>query len=155
MKRSPTQLFILSLALAAAVAWAPPAQASCGREAQACLDHLAARFAERGWAGIELEPSEEYDGMAVTRVYEGTPAAKAGIQIGDTVVAIDGVRLEDAETLHHAQDAMPPGKTVGMTVSRRGVEREVRVTLIAVPDAVLARMIGQHMIEYHVRQASN
>lgn len=55
----------------------------------------------RGWSGITVQPRLEADGegpgVIVGDVAAGSPAAKAGLQPGDLILACDGQAIESAE----------------------------------------------------------
>lgn len=73
-----------------------------------------------GGLGILVGVKEQY--LTVVRVYQGTPAAKKGIQAGDVIARIDdrdarGIDLETAINLMRG----PVGSKVTLTVSRQGV----------------------------------
>jgi predicted metalloprotease with PDZ domain len=123
----------------------------CDSTPQECLDHMAAYFSERGWVGIELEIDEESGAMAVTRVESHSPAADAGMRTGDVLVALNGVQLNDAnkEKVAAAKEKMTIGTVVTYTVERKGSKKDIEVTLGQIPDPVLAKWIGRHMIEGH------
>ncbi len=70
------------------------------------------------------------DGVTmVTDVLADGPAANAGIQPGDALVAIDGQQVDADHAFIDLLYAHDPGDTVTMTVSRGGSEQEVDVTL--------------------------
>jgi C-terminal processing protease CtpA/Prc len=119
----------------------------CGADAQSCLNQLAARMQGRGWVGIELDV-DDAGTMTVRRVVEGSPALAAGFEVGDRLVALDGMAYADAsaERKRAAREAMVPGKRVTYTVLRGGSETELRVTLGKVPRRVMAQWIGDHML---------
>jgi len=99
----------------------------------------------RGWVGVALQDVEP--GMAdalglpnekaavVGRVYPDTPAAKAGLQPGDVVTAIDGKDISGADALIRSIGARRPGESVTLRTVRNGKARELRLTLGARPDA--------------------
>ena len=99
----------------------------------------------RGWVGVALQDVEA--GMAdalglpddkaavVGRVYPDTPAAKAGLQPGDVVTAIDGRPVTGADALIRSIGGRRPGEAVTLRTIRNGKAREVRLTLGARPDA--------------------
>lgn len=93
----------------------------------------------------ELELAQ---GVALTEVREGTPAAEAGLRPGtdtttidgreyptggDVVTAVEGKAVASAEDLQRAVDAKKPGDTITLTVSRDGETRSVEVTLDSRP----------------------
>jgi regulator of sigma E protease len=66
----------------------------------------------------------------VVQATPGEPAAAAGIQAGDVVRAVDGVRMVFPEELRDAV-ARKAGGDVDLTIARNGVEQHIRVTPIA------------------------
>lgn len=78
----------------------------------------------------------------VATVYEGGAAHGAGLSAGDTVVAIDGLRVTDNASLDKLLRAYGPGDEVAIHVFRRD-ELRVFALLLAEPQAsecLLARM---------------
>ncbi len=74
-------------------------------------------------------------GSADCALPEASPAAKAGLRPGDTVLAIDGVSLDPTgfnswQTLSDAIRSHP-GRPVSLTVERHGARQELTVTPIA------------------------
>ena len=62
-------------------------------------------------------------GVIVTRLDRSGPAARGGVQRGDTIVAIDGVHVEGARDLRDQLRSFRPGDTIRLTlVSDRGEE---------------------------------
>jgi serine protease Do len=90
---------------------------------------------ERGWLGVSVrdQPGEPGSagprGVLVAAVERGSPAARAGLRIGDTVVALNGERVESSRTLVRGVAAVPPGQTVTLTVMRdgRAIELPIQV----------------------------
>ena len=130
----------------------------CTADAQTCLNHMAAKYKQRGWVGIEMDESEAGI-LTVERVLPESPAAAAGFQVGDQLAAFQGQRFGEAEeeAMKKAYEGMVPGSQVTYTVVRDGSERDLNVTLGSWPDEVLAAMIGRHMVDQHVTiaQAQN
>ncbi len=54
-------------------------------------------------------------GVMITRVERGGPAARAGIQRGDTIIAVNGVAVEDVPALRDELWRYKPGDTVALT----------------------------------------
>jgi S1-C subfamily serine protease len=71
------------------------------------------------------------DGALVVNVAPGSPAADAGIQEQDVVIAVDGRRVGSSEELAVSVDAHNPGDTVTIEIVRGGSSREVRARLAA------------------------
>src|SRR3546814_4802685 len=51
-------------------------------------------------------------GAAVTRVYAGSAAEKAGLEPGDVIVGANGQRIDDGETLRNFQGLQAPDARV-------------------------------------------
>ena len=66
---------------------------------------------------------------------KGSPADKAGIRIGDTIVAVDGERIGDAKDVARKIANVAPGKSVSLTLYRQGQERTVTLEVGAQPKA--------------------
>src|SRR5947209_5228676 len=45
---------------------------------------------------------QRYDGLRITYAYPGSPAAEAGLEVGDVLLAVDGTPLVNKATLRHA-----------------------------------------------------
>ena len=69
----------------------------------------------------------------VARVEPGSPAAQAGLQEGDGIVAIDGEAVDSALSLIAQVRERPVGTEVELSVVRDGERREVAVSLAARP----------------------
>lgn len=92
---------------------------------------------QRSMLGIGIEDTER--GVRVASVTPSGPAARAGLQIGETIVAIDGAELTDrretgagkqspSELLLAQMQNVDPGETVKLrVVGDNGAEREVSV----------------------------
>jgi S1-C subfamily serine protease len=59
-------------------------------------------------------------GALVSRVYRGSPAESAGIRPGDVVLAANGQRIDDAESLHNLEGLLPVGQPVRLELWRDG-----------------------------------
>ena len=122
----------------------------CTESTQNCLDHMAAKLKSSGWVGVELERDDASGAPTVVKVVPGSPAEAAGIQSGDTLFAVNGVTISDKneEALKKAKKDWAPGQNVNYTVKRNGQEKQVALTLAPMPADVLAKFIGQHMLEH-------
>jgi len=121
----------------------------CGADAQACLNWFSDNYKGRGWAGVSLEMSD--DGLRVSEVHYGTPAAKAGVEAGDVLLAINGIKYadENKEKMAKLQEKMVPGNEFTYTISRNGKNKEISFALAEMPLDVVARMVGMHMLSDH------
>lgn len=71
---------------------------------------------------------EDTRGVLVQTVLPDTPAAAAGLETGDVIVAWDGQALDNMETLRTLLDGIQPGEVVTFSVLRNGEQVEVTVT---------------------------
>jgi len=141
---------LLALALAAP-AWAggekcreDAAHAKATKAAHLDKADKAEAMRQSGWTGMEVE-KDEAGAYRVVRVHSATPAATAGVRVGDRVVAYQGIALTEAnkEALHAAKKGRKVGARVAYTLERGGAPREVVLTLAEVPETVLARWLAE------------
>ncbi len=62
-------------------------------------------------------------GALVEQVSPGLPAAKAGVQAGDVITAVDGRRIRSASDLIRFTRGLHPGDSAAYTFGRRGTRR--------------------------------
>lgn len=67
----------------------------------------------------ELKLREEA-GVELTRIEEDSPASKAGLKVGDVVLAYNGQRVEGIEQFSRFVRETPPGREVKLTITRDG-----------------------------------
>lgn len=147
-----TAFVLAACALAMAVpALAGGGGAKCTQTTQVCLNHWA-KSKDMPWAGLQYDKSTE-GAMSIKSVAPGSPAATAGIQAGDVLVAMNGVKLTDKEAIKKAKSEMKVGSTVQYTISRAGTEQQLAVTMAAMPPEVFASVVGSHMLENHAPTA--
>ena len=72
---------------------------------------------------------ESVGGVIVSGVTPGSPAARAGVEVGDVIVALDGRPIDSGNVLRNTVAATPPGTAVTLSLRRAGRQREVRATL--------------------------
>ncbi len=84
---------------------------------------------QHAYLGVELSATESGSGVQVASVQSGTPADQAGLQEGDTITALDGRPVADADALAAAIAAHKPGDAVQLTVQRDGSQQTVTATL--------------------------
>jgi 2-alkenal reductase len=89
-----------------------------GIEPEPVTDELAARF------NLAVD-----EGVLVAAVEPGSPAAEAGIEPGDVIVALDGSPIDRENPLTEFLFAYAPGDTVRATVQRGSEQMDVDVTL--------------------------
>jgi carboxyl-terminal processing protease len=83
------------------------------------------------FGGLGIEVTMDNDFVKVGSTIENTPAAKAGVQAGDYITAIDGVsvkglKLEDAVEKMRGAIKTP----IKLTLTRKGVDKPIELTII-------------------------
>ena len=73
------------------------------------------------------------DGAIVTEVREESPAERAGLRRGDTVIRYQEQPIVDPRDLQRAVTTTPIGTEVTMTIVRDGAEQSLHTTIVARP----------------------
>jgi S1-C subfamily serine protease len=149
MKRWTGLLAVVMMMAVAAPAMAGGAD-KCSASTQDCLNRMAKNLNNRGWVGIEMNDKGGTGMMIITKVIDGSPAQKAGFEVGDALVAVNGVAFSDEneKQLKDIQYSMTPGTDFSYTVSRKGSKVDLDVELGELPDNVKAQWIGSHMMDH-------
>ncbi len=102
--------------------------------------------------GATVRTSEEYGGLELVTIMEGSPAQAAGLQAGDVIVEVDGedvTSLSQNEIISRVRG--PANSTVHLGIRRPGVAEilyfEVVRQRIHVP-SVVSRLLGDEQIGY-------
>ena len=156
MKRS-AWIWVLVMGLALASPMFAGEREKCSADTQTCLNKMASNLKSRGWVGIELDHNDSGQ-LTVTFVEPDSPAMEAGLREGDVLVAMNGVEFSDEnhDRLYAIKKDLRVGKTLTYTVERAGCchieggRSDVEVTLGMLPDQVLAKWVGNHMLEHAV-----
>jgi serine protease DegS len=84
----------------------------------------------RGWLGIEVQPlSQElaesfglkgHPGIVVAGIFREGPAQRAGLQVGDVILAINGEPAGDGRKSMNQVARIKPGDKVAIEVMRNG-----------------------------------
>lgn len=82
---------------------------------------------EHAYLGVSLATAD--NGAAVGEVRDDGPAARAGVQAGDVITALDGTEIDSHEDLTNALETKSPGDDVALTVLRGGSTHRLEVTL--------------------------
>ena len=139
------RLFVF-VALAAMVLGAAPARADkCPLDIHACLQAFA-HMRDRPWLGVEID-TDSLGVRHVVRVVEGSPAAQAGIKPGDVLRKIDGQSMND---WFAGRSGWVMNSVASCVVERGDRETKLALPLRPIPEDVLDRMIGKHMLEEHL-----
>jgi hypothetical protein len=95
---------------------------------------------KRGFLGVDLvditpELRRHYQagddaGVLVSRVEENSPAAQAGLEVGDVLVAIDGKAVDSAWDLRQLVAPRKAGDAIALEVVRDGSHRTLPATVV-------------------------
>ena len=98
----------------------------------------------RGFIGVQLAPldpilagvlgREDGKGAVVSQVVPDSPAAKAGLRVGDVITAVDGRAVDAPRDLVRVAGTAAQGSKLTLSVLRRDGTKEIAVTLAAAPD---------------------
>jgi serine protease Do len=103
----------------------------------------------RGWIGVQIQPVtadiadslglKKAEGALVAEPQANGPAAKAGIESGDVITAVNGETVKDARELARTIGALAPGAAVKLNVLHKGKDTVVNLTLGQLPNSVEAK----------------
>ncbi len=90
--------------------------------------------AARGYLGARgLDPSVQ--GSRIDQVDADSPAAAAGLKVGDYIVKVNDTVLKDSTRLADVLTDRVPGELLTLTVARGGKDSEIKVSLATEPPA--------------------
>ena len=96
----------------------------------------------RGWVGFSVEYLDEdrarafglpRGGIMVTRLFNGSPAAQAGLKLGDVITAVGGRAPTSAQEVQVRIAATPPGTALIFGVARGDLRDDVTLQVIEQP----------------------
>jgi serine protease Do len=112
---------------------------------------MTAGVVRRGYLGVLVRELDDElavrmgvakgQGVVVSKVYADTPAAKAGLQVGDVILAIAGTPVRDVNTLPRVVVKLPLNQPAEVVTVRDGKPLTQSVTILEQPE------------EYGTRQA--
>jgi serine protease Do len=100
-------------------------------------------YITRGWLGVQVQPvtadiadslgMKQAKGAMVDNPQANSPAAKAGIEAGDVITAVNGTDIKDSRNLARTISMMAPGTEVKLDVLHNGSSKPVTLTLGEMP----------------------
>jgi S1-C subfamily serine protease len=85
-----------------------------------------------------------FDGVRVVEVTPDSPAAKAGLQVGDVITAVSGTKIDADHSLAELIQAKKPGDKVELAVTRGTQSLTITVELGAAAGTSSAGYLGIH-----------
>ncbi|MGD0642523.1 MAG: Do family serine endopeptidase [Roseiarcus sp.] len=98
---------------------------------------------ERGWLGVEIQQVtpdladslgvKNAAGALVAKETPNSPAATAGVKVGDVITAVNGDAVADPKDLARRIAALGPKKSADLAIWRNGAPQTIAVTLGTMP----------------------
>jgi membrane-associated protease RseP (regulator of RpoE activity) len=85
----------------------------------------------RAWLGVTT--AKDAAGARITQIHPGSPAANAGLKVGDVITEVDGEQVATPSQLADAIGDLEPGDKVSVKLLRGGAAVEVEATLAPRP----------------------
>lgn len=117
-------------------------------DAQPIIDELRRTgTVQRGWLGVTIQPVtpeaaealglQQPRGALVSNVADGSPAAEAGVQVGDVILRFSGREISDVRSLSRAVAETPIGQATETVIWRDGEEVTLspEIALLQEPEA--------------------
>ncbi len=107
---------------------------------------------QRGFLGVQITDLDstlserlgikEHGGAVVMMVGAGSPAEKAGIQLEDVIVSINGQKVDNSSRLRLIVSGTKPGTVIPIELLRGGKRVTMNATLEALPEEALSEVGG-------------
>ena len=98
----------------------------------------------RGWLGVQIQPVtadiaetmglENAKGALISDLTAGSPALKAGLRPGDTILKVDAAEISTARDLAKVIAQIAPGKKISLAIIRDGKPQTISVILDTMPN---------------------
>ena len=99
----------------------------------------------RGWLGVQIQSITKDiakslglkapKGTLVAGVSNNSPAARAGLKTGDTIISVDGKGVKGPQDLARKIAGVKPGATLAVGIVRKGSEQVIKVKIGTMPGA--------------------
>jgi serine protease Do len=103
----------------------------------------------RGWIGVQIQPVtpeiadslglKKAEGALVAEPQANGPAAKAGVESGDVITAVNGETVKDARELARTIGGLTPGAAVKLSVLHKGQDKTISLNLGQLPNTLEAK----------------
>ena len=82
-------------------------------------------------------------GAVIVRIFEGSPAERAGLRNGDVITAVAGRAIDSREAFSTATATLAAGQTIAVTIDRGGTTRTIEVRAGDPPGDLGLRILEQ------------
>lgn len=114
------------------------------------LDQCLLRFElmkTRPWLGVEVDRDSATGVTTIATILPGGAADRAGLKPGDVLDRIDGIPPQD---WFAGKAGWKPSGDTPVAIVRAGRPQQRAVPVVHMPEDVLARVVGTHMLEGHL-----
>ncbi len=97
----------------------------------------------RGWLGVQIQPVtdelaeslglSEVKGAIISDLTENSPALKAGLKQGDTILKANGQDIDDVKDLSKTVASVKPGASIAVEILRDGKPETIQVEIGTMP----------------------
>ncbi len=107
----------------------------------------------RGYLGVQIKDVDSpalakklgvENGVLVTQVFDGSPAAKAGVKEGDVIVALHNKAIKEGRELQTVVASLPLQKPIDLEVVRDGAKKTLQVTIGEQPNDFGVARVPEH-----------
>ena len=110
----------------------------------------ASTMEESAWVGLQLNDDASDEALRIDHVVDGSPAARADLDVGDRLLEVGGEAMATNEQLQSVVERHAPGESLELTIGRDGAPQTVSVTLSAPPDRrtlIRSQLVGMSLPE--------
>lgn len=138
---SPTAALLAALLCSPLLFGAPQQASAQGVEGELGVEDMAPRVVteparEPGWLGVLMDGQRDDDtpGVRIKAVFRGSPAARAGLKVGDRIVGLGQQELRSSAELKRALRRKKASDQLELVFRRGDRKKKVEVDLVAPPE---------------------
>jgi len=129
---------------------------ACDASMEECASAFKTWAEKETYSGIFVEGLFSDGKVRVTEVAADSPAAAAGVQAGDILVAVNGNAVSEMtkQSWKEMKASIHAGDNVWYKLARGGDYKKVKVTVTAFPMDLAAQKLGYHLMKSHMSEAT-
>jgi len=104
-----------------------------------------------GFLGIGFDETDDQKDVLVNQLFAGGPAATSKLQVGDTIVSVDGSTLEDPAAFRASVYLTTPGAVVRLGVKRATETITIPITAAAAPLPPRPAAVGEVLPHFRLK----